>query len=421
MDGAWPPHIIAFVRPSKKKSSSLVVMPKAEVGTPKWIATQWKKKGLNKLRWFCGLCKTSCRDANGFQLHLATEGHLRRQVEAAERSQVRDMETQYRADAFSEAFERAFLRYLVREKLGQRVRAHEAYRAVHPDDRQHAVVGETCWGFLGRFVADLKQRGEVEAWRDDDGWIVSLTEGAPACAWAMLDDSDAKALHTKIDEDDGPPADWRELKQKKRKKRDDDELAFRQAAKASSAAQGEKNDNDNDDIKEPLPMMTHKEKTTAFSLKKPPSKADTSSMKNNNTDVAFSLSSEKEEEEEEEVAAETKEEVWIRPGLVVKATKRPEKGQKCIVVDVDGSKAVVETMDGQKRRLLIDESDLETVIPNIGKPVRIVKGQRTGALATLLELNVDTFSASLRCQEENGLLVEEPYENFCKDTSLLLK
>ena len=42
-------------------------------------------------------------------------------------------------DQFSEAFERSFLRYLATERLGERVKAHEAYRAVHPDDRAAAA------------------------------------------------------------------------------------------------------------------------------------------------------------------------------------------------------------------------------------------------------------------------------------------
>mmetsp|Transcript_26282 Transcript_26282/g.85043 ORF Transcript_26282/g.85043 Transcript_26282/m.85043 type:complete len:225 (+) Transcript_26282:116-790(+) len=208
-------------------------MPKAEVGTPKWISNQWKKKGLNKLRWFCGLCQVSCRDANGFQLHLAHEGHLRREVEQAERNKVRDAEAQYRADAYSEAFERSFLRYLVRTKLGQRVRAHEAYRAVNPDDRQHKVMATTCWETLGRFVVDLRNRGEVDAWRDDDGWIVSLNEGAPACEWANLADDDARELHSRITEDD-EPKDWREVAAATKRKRDDSDVAFERAEKAVS-------------------------------------------------------------------------------------------------------------------------------------------------------------------------------------------
>jgi DNA/RNA-binding protein KIN17 len=34
-------------------------------------------KGLQKLRFFCGMCKKQCRDGNGFKCHLESEAHLR--------------------------------------------------------------------------------------------------------------------------------------------------------------------------------------------------------------------------------------------------------------------------------------------------------------------------------------------------------
>lgn len=43
----------------------------------KQIANAIKAKGLQKLRWYCELCKKQCRDANGFKCHLTSEGHKR--------------------------------------------------------------------------------------------------------------------------------------------------------------------------------------------------------------------------------------------------------------------------------------------------------------------------------------------------------
>jgi len=83
-------------------------MPKPERGTPKWIATQWKKKGMSKLRWHCGLCGVSCIDGNGFKMHLEHPNHLRRELEqeAVECERADNVEARYLPDAFSEAFER---------------------------------------------------------------------------------------------------------------------------------------------------------------------------------------------------------------------------------------------------------------------------------------------------------------------------
>lgn len=67
--------------------------------------------------------------------------------------------------------------------------------------------------------------------------------------------------------------------------------------------------------------------------------------------------------------------------------------------------------------LRIDQAELETVIPAIGKLVQIVNGVYRGEVAVLLELNEAKYSAKLRI--ESGMLrgrevdgVE--YEDICK-------
>lgn len=52
-------------------------MPKAEKGTPKYLANKMKAKGLQKLRWYCQMCEKQCRDENGFKCHTMSEGHQR--------------------------------------------------------------------------------------------------------------------------------------------------------------------------------------------------------------------------------------------------------------------------------------------------------------------------------------------------------
>lgn len=52
-------------------------MPKAEKGTPKYLANKMKSKGLQKLRWYCQMCQKQCRDENGFKCHTTSESHQR--------------------------------------------------------------------------------------------------------------------------------------------------------------------------------------------------------------------------------------------------------------------------------------------------------------------------------------------------------
>ena len=200
-------------------------MPKPEKGTPKWIANQWKKKGLSKLRWHCGLCGVWCKDANGFKMHLEHPNHLARAIEQEKTEDERSdhVEARYCPDEYSEAFERSFLRYLATHRLGERVKAHEAYRVLNPDDRPHANMKRTCWGTLGRFVADLRERGEVWADREGNGWVLSVTEDDPAAEWAALPDSEARELRGKVP---GQKRAWNQVEDElKRKRRRDDGLS----------------------------------------------------------------------------------------------------------------------------------------------------------------------------------------------------
>jgi len=87
-------------------------MPRAEAGSAKALSNKMKSKGLGKLRWYCQICEKQCRDVrppssrlpaplrlpttslippstswtqdNGFQCHIATEGHLRKMLVVGE-------------------------------------------------------------------------------------------------------------------------------------------------------------------------------------------------------------------------------------------------------------------------------------------------------------------------------------------------
>ncbi|KAF4452657.1 hypothetical protein F53441_4525 [Fusarium austroafricanum] len=55
-------------------------MPKAEVGSTKFVANRMKAKGLQRLRWYCQPCEKQCRDANGFKQHCMSESHTRQML-----------------------------------------------------------------------------------------------------------------------------------------------------------------------------------------------------------------------------------------------------------------------------------------------------------------------------------------------------
>lgn len=55
-------------------------MPKAEVGSTKYLNNKLKLKGLQRLRWYCQVCEKQCRDQNGYKMHTQSESHVRQML-----------------------------------------------------------------------------------------------------------------------------------------------------------------------------------------------------------------------------------------------------------------------------------------------------------------------------------------------------
>jgi len=104
-------------------------MPKAEVGSTKYLNNKLKSKGLQRLRWYCQVCEKQCRDGmsihpslmnlsrqadyvteNGFRCHTMSESHVR-QMQA-----IGANATKYISD-YSQQFQRDFLQLLRKSSL----------------------------------------------------------------------------------------------------------------------------------------------------------------------------------------------------------------------------------------------------------------------------------------------------------------
>lgn len=65
----------------------------------------------------------------------------------------------------------------------------------------------------------------------------------------------------------------------------------------------------------------------------------------------------------------------------------------------------------------MDQAHLETVIPNIGKPLLVVNGAYRGTKATMVALNAEKFSVTVKLEEgfARGRTVENvKYEDVSK-------
>lgn len=143
-------------------------MPKAEVGTVKWISKQIKSKGLQKLRWYCQLCEKQCRDENGFKCHRMSEAHLR-QMEVFEQNSKKIL------NDYSKQFESAFMKLMRTRYSKAKVLANTVYNdVIH--DRNHIHMNSTIWTTLTEFIHYLSNTNKCIVENSDRGWYIQYID-----------------------------------------------------------------------------------------------------------------------------------------------------------------------------------------------------------------------------------------------------
>ncbi|KIJ64589.1 hypothetical protein HYDPIDRAFT_175530 [Hydnomerulius pinastri MD-312] len=166
-------------------------MPRAEVGTPKYLANKMKSKGLQRLRWFCQVCEKQCRDENGFKCHAQSEAHLRQMLVVGEHA------GKHIAD-FSSQFQHDFVQLLSRRFGTKRVFANRVYQEFI-QDKSHLHMNATRWVTLTEFVKHLGRCGIARVDETEKGWFIAWIDSSPK-ALAKQEASMKKERATMSDE-----------------------------------------------------------------------------------------------------------------------------------------------------------------------------------------------------------------------------
>lgn len=393
-------------------------MPKAEKGTPKYLANKMKAKGLQKLRWYCQMCEKQCRDENGFKCHTTSESHQRQLLLFA------DSEDKF-LDQFSKDFEDGYLYLLKRCHGTKRVFANGIYQDyIH--ERDHIHMNSTKWLTLTEFIQHLGKTGKCIVDQTEKGWYVT---------W--------------IDRDPETIARQEAVQKKEKMAKDDNELMAEFINKQIERG----SQNDSNDRAEYTDFLRSKDDKISLNLElKTTAKSKSDSITSSNIlGNKSKIISGKEESkkgtekrkksaleeimEEEELRKRLKEKPygkptyspdhdstikrWLRKGIVVKIVTKSlgdkyfkQKGYVKEIVGDDKMAAVV-ALISSGTKLKLDQSHLETVIPAIGRTVLILCGPFQGKEATLKDLDVDRYCARLKVIE-NGEKISLPYEDFSK-------
>lgn len=166
-------------------------MPRAEVGTPKYLANKMKSKGLQRLRWYCQVCEKQCRDENGFKCHAQSEAHLRQMLVVGENA------GRHIAD-FSSQFQHDFVQLLSRRYNTKRVRVNQVYQEFI-QDKNHLHMNATRWVTLTEFAKHLGRSGIARVDETEKGWFIAWIDSSPK-ALAKQEASMKKDRATRDDE-----------------------------------------------------------------------------------------------------------------------------------------------------------------------------------------------------------------------------
>lgn len=382
-------------------------MPRAEVGTPKYIANKMKAKGLQKLRWYCQMCQKQCRDENGFKCHTMSESHQRQLLLFADNSKRI-------IDDFSYQFAKEYLQILRRQFGTKRVNANRVYQE-YISDRNHLHMNATRWVTLTGFVKWLGRTGKCLVDETEKGWFITYVDRDPE----TIAREERKNKKLKMDKDD-----------------EERTLDFVQKQVQLAQERGQtKNEpvytelvreNEEEKLKLDLklePQQKKDVKPVVFTqLKRSLDEGSSKSVKKNKTENRKKTAlDEIKEIEETNKEKSNRKDYWITENIVVKIMTKSLGDdyykQKGVIREVHNKYIAIVKLLDSGRKLKLDQEHLETVIPAIGKLVKVVNGAYRGETATLLSIDEKNYCAEIKIAA--GLLMGRTvsgvqYEDICK-------
>lgn len=396
-------------------------MGKAEVGTPKYLANKMKAKGLQKLRWYCQMCEKQCRDENGFKCHTQSESHQRQLLLFADNS------NKY-IYSFSKEFSDGYVELLRRRFGTKRVAANKVYQE-YIADKDHLHMNATKWLTLSDYVKHLGREGICTVDETEKGWFVAYIDRSPE----VLERQAKAARKEKQEKDDEDRHNEYILKQVEKNSQNAKTVEYTEL----------KRDNEDEKItlsiktnkvktelptkstfveKKPIEFTKHKDDSDIFlkpSTSKVSSKSSSSSSSNNKRKLSALDDIMKMEESKKEKI--NRKDYWLAEGIVVKIITKSLGDkfykQKGVVLEViDRYSGKIKLLDsGEKVKL--DQAHCETVIPLVGKLVKVLNGGYRGYTAYLKEIDIDNYCVSIEIASGplKGRLVHNvQYEDISK-------
>jgi len=414
---------------------------KPEAGTPKALSNAMKSKGMQKLRFFCQLCQKQCRDENGFKCHLMSEGHQRQMLLCADDPGHLNRVT----SEFSADFLGGFLQILRLSYAGQRVSANKVYQD-YISDRNHTHMNATRWHTLSGFVQWLGKTGycKIDFVEEKNQWFLEYVDNSPETLQRKAEQEKLK----KARKDDMERQQDAIAEMVERGKQREVEKGLVKTESVATELKRSESDapikvnlglkkltpNSASAYQNPFDSLKRKAIENAIekrkTIKQEPAKMSMmeqirraeQSMKRpklepgvkEEPDIKKEPGIKQEPTVKQEPVEKGAEEKWIHKSIVVKVLNKKLGDsfykQKGFIQKTEDFMAVVKMIESGKRAK-IDQEDLDTVIPSVGREVVILVGKYRGEVATLKEIHQSKFKATVKFGDKYR---DFPYEHISK-------
>lgn len=381
----------------------------ADFASPKAIANKIKAKGLQKLRFYCQMCNKQCRDENGFKCHLTSESH-KRQMEVFGQNPNRVIHD------YSREFERSFLEHLRRTHPFSRVEANIVYNEFI-QDRDHVHMNATKWLSLTQFVKYLGREGKCKVDETPKGWFVTLIQEDPFEAMEKKKRKEREKSEREADE-----RHMKMLRAQAAKVQKDCAFDAANAEASASPVVGKEVS-----VKISLgqqKMVSSKKKGGGieFDDRDGDGSHDHGNVKKRSK-VEELMARELEMKSRHNVTVPSKkeksEDVWICKNIIVKVVSPSLKEhgyfkKKGRITKVEGYEAEIE-MFGSGDVVRVDQQELETVVPSVGKDILVVRGEYKGETGTLESLEKEKYGGIVKIKhsgQDVSIFLE--YDSFSK-------
>ena len=407
-------------------------MPKHEPLTPKAIGKKIKSKGLQKLKYFCQMCQKQCRDENGFKCHSMSEGHQRQLLLFAENPH------KY-MDAFSSEFLKDFL-HLFKTRFGtRRVFANQVYQE-YIKDRNHLHMNATRWVTLSGLVKWMGRKGIAKVDNNEKGFYITYIDRDPEKVQKQKNllrrQKVEKDYEERLQQNINEMVERGKLSQNKDKTEEQSEDKSKEFKKESEEQKIAFSLGTNKVIQSKT-VSSSEASTSGLklglnplkSILKSADKSETSSIcssKRRRHDSKETQNKKRAldqiiEEQERLRNKSAKYDYWLLKGIVVKIVtdslgEKYHKKKGVVEKVEDKYSCILRTLDSDDV-LKLDQKHVETVIPQIGRKVLILRGLYRGLEATLLDVNYEEFCVKIRIDSEvsKGRIIDNiKYEDISK-------